>query len=118
MSRFIGTIIAAYYIYPKIFCDFKKPQIKRDFSFGLAKQITAVSIPVALSKSVNPMAIMFLNSLLMKFGDVFVAVRGLGSRMDMLFYIPSMILIPATLTLVGKFGENNIKMINLLLKRL
>lgn len=110
VAKLVATIAAYSYL--------EKSGPKR-LSFAQAKTVLGIGLPVGLAKSAQPLAMMFLNGLLITFGQVAVATRGLGARLDQLFYLPALFLVPATLTLIAKFrGAGQPGLIRVTVKRI
>lgn len=83
------------------------------------KFIFKIAIPVGLAKSVQPLAVMVLNGLLLQLGQVTVAARGLGTRIDQLLYLPAMFFTAAVITLIANLrGAGRPDLIRLTVRRL
>jgi len=97
----------------------KGEELVRQITPAHVRSIFKIAVPVGLAKSVQPLAVMVLNGLLLQLGQVTVATRGLGTRIDQLIYLPAMFFTAAAITLIANLrGAGRLDLIRLTVQRL
>ena len=119
ISRIIGCVVG-FMFYKKTLSP-TMPTDRHDAKFfrEVSLDIMRISVPASLSKSVQPLANIFLNNLMLIYGSAVVSAKGLGSRMEPFFYLPAMAISTAAITVISQCkGKRDINLMNTVISKL